>query len=112
MTYMMSGFPDGTNHEVDAIPEIGDYVLATKYHDGDPCDHFFVGFISDVSCKPNGVRFMVVDSEGRSQRANGFRRAERIAGEEGRELIAMFPEIGDKRGPSLWDHLAKIRGAK
>lgn len=93
-------------------PQPGDYVLATKYHDGDPCDHFFVGFVSEVSRKPNGVRFMIVDSEGRNQRANGFRRAERITEEEGRELIAMFPEIGDKPGPSLWDHLERIRMEK
>jgi hypothetical protein len=85
---------------------VGEYVLATKYDDGDAGDHFFVGFVSGYT---HHGRYLVVDNDGRSQRANGFRRAERITTEEGSALVAMFPDIGDKPGPSLWWHLDRIR---
>lgn len=86
---------------------VGDYVLATKYDDGDPCDHFYVGFVSGYT---HHGRYLVADNHGQSQRANGFRRAEKITDAEGRRLIGMMGEIGDVRGRSLWWHLAKIRG--
>jgi hypothetical protein len=85
---------------------IGDYVLATKYDDGDPCDHFCVGFVSEIM--RNG-RYMIVDNDGNNQRFNGFRRAEKITDDEGRRLVEMMPEIGDTPGPSLWRHLDLIR---
>jgi len=88
-------------------PQLGDYVLATKYEDGDPCDHFVVGFVSGWT---RHGRWLVEDAEGRNQRHNGFRRAARITDEEGRKLVAMMPQIGDIQGPSLWWHLAKMRG--
>lgn len=87
--------------------EIGDYVLATKYEDGDPCDHFFVGFV--VGYTHHG-RYLVADNQGASQRANGFRRVEKITEEEGRKLVEMIPTISDVPGKSLWLHLASIRG--
>lgn len=87
----------------------GDYVLATKYSDGDPCDHFVVGFLSGIT---HHKRFLVVDNDGKQFRANGFRRAELISDEEGAALVEMFPIIGDKPGKSLWEHLADIRGRK
>jgi hypothetical protein len=89
-------------------PNIGDYVLATKYSDGDPCDHFFVGFISGFT-DHEPQRYMIKNGDGQNQRNNGFRRAERITATEGRMLVEIFPKIGDKIGPSLWWHLSKIR---
>lgn len=86
--------------------DIGEYVLATKYDDGDPCDHFFVGFVSEYTWHD---RYIVVDNDGKSARANGFRRAEVITKEEGHALVAKFPEIGDRPGKSLWWHLNDIR---
>lgn len=86
--------------------EIGDYVLATKYHDGDPCDHFAVGFVAGWTWHG---RYLIVDNQGRNQRANGFRRVEKITADEGRQLVEMMPPIGDKPGPSLWVQLARIR---
>lgn len=87
----------------------GDYVLATKYDDGSPCDHFCVGFfLGYTDHKPR--RLDIVDGKGNLFRGNGFRRAEVITEEEGRKLLAIFPEIGDRPGPSLWWHLGKIRG--
>jgi hypothetical protein len=85
--------------------EVGDYVLATKYSDGDPRDHFCVGFLSRI----DGDRCIVVDGYGIVVRPNGFRRAERITREEGDKLVAMFLEIADRPGPSLWEHLRRMR---
>ncbi len=87
--------------------EVGDYVLATKYGDGDPCDHFYVGFVSGYTWHH---RYMIVDNHGNSQRGNGFRRVEKLTADEGRQLVEMMPMIGDKRGPSVWWHLSQIRG--
>lgn len=87
--------------------DVGDYVLATKYDDGDPCDHFYVGFVSGYTWHK---RYLIVDNDGNNQRGNGFRRAERITTDEGRQLVLMMPNIGDIHGPSVWWHLAKIRG--
>jgi hypothetical protein len=92
----------------DAHPDVGDYVLATKYDEGDPCDHFVVGFVSGYT-DHTPPRYMIVDNEGHNQRCNGFRRAERITETEGRMLVEIFPQIGDKIGPSVWWHLSKIR---
>ena len=86
--------------------QIGEYVLATKYDDGDPCDHFVVGFISGYS----GGRWMVVDGQNRPFRANGFRRVEKITHDEGTKLCEMMSTIGDRVGKSVWEHLAVIRG--
>ena len=89
-------------------PKVGDYVLATKYEDGDPCDHFFVGVVTGYTTHMP-PRFMVADKHGNNQRGNGFRRAEVITHEEGHQLVAMMPEIGDRPGPSVWSHLDTIR---
>ena len=85
-------------------PLIGDYVLATKWSDGDPCDHFCVGFFSGK----DRDRYKVVDADGNLFRANGFRRCETITQEEGELILSL--KIGDQTGPSVWWHLKKIRG--
>jgi len=77
---------------------IGDYVLATKYRDGDPCDHFCVGFYSGIL----GDRYLVVDENKNQFRTNGFRRCERISKRVGEVLVKCMPTIGDKPGPSIW----------
>jgi hypothetical protein len=58
----------------------GDYVLATKYRDGDPFDGWALGFFDGMLRED---RFLVVNSEGRQYRANGFRRCERVSLELG-----------------------------
>lgn len=92
--------PEGANNE----PKIGDYVLATKWSDGDPCDHFCVGFFAGK----DRDRYKVVDSDGNLFRANGFRRCETITQAEGESILSL--KIGDKPGPSVWWHLERIRG--
>jgi hypothetical protein len=88
---------------------VGTYVLATKYGDGHPCDHFFVGFVADYT---HDGRYLIVDNDGKHQRHNGSRRAERITPDEGAALIAMIPDISDRGGESLWCHLQRLRKAK
>jgi len=77
----------------------GDYVLATKFSDGDPCDHFFVGFFRKMS---NCGRYLVEDNEGKLPRSQGFGRCERISERVGRALCAIMPIIGDVRGRNVW----------
>jgi len=98
--------------------EPGDYVVATKYSDGDPGDHyctgFYVGSFSD--------RHLVADSNGGLYRYNGFRRIEKVTPEEGTWMVEHFPdfkffetkedEFGEevRVGWSVWDWLAYRRG--
>ena len=91
-------------------PKEGDYVLATKYRDGSPCDHFCVGFYKGCFNTGCAIRHDVVDSQGNLYRGNGFRRVELITESEGEALVKLFPEISDKLGKSLWWHLDCIRG--
>lgn len=95
--------------------QIGDYVLATKYSDGDPGDHFVVGYFTGMLPKIGGDRYMVADSDGKQFRGNGFRRCEKITSERGRWLVEHFPDIeaslrdfyydddGNLHGKSVWD---------
>ena len=61
----------------------GDYVLATKYDDGDPGDHWAVGFFDSML----GDRYMIVDGNGDQFRGNGFRRCEKITSEQGEWMV-------------------------
>lgn len=98
--------------------EHGDYVLATKYEDGDPGDQFAVGFFAGMLAKVGGDRYLVVDDRGRQFRGNGFRRCEKISKERGQWLVAHMQEIeasmsefrydeyGTRHGRSVWDWAA------
>jgi len=83
----------------------GDYVLATKYGDGDPTDHFCVGMFDKILIDNNGKqtdRYLVLDGQGKSFRAGGFRRCEQISRYIGDTIVMAIPWIGDKTGLSLW----------
>jgi len=90
------------------MPVKGDYVLATKYEDGDPADHWFVGIYSHQT----NDRHHVVDSNGHMPRQNGFRRVERITEEEGKWILnnteLRLAEF-ETQQKSVWDFLAEIR---
>lgn len=79
----------------------GDYVLATKYSDGDPNDHWVVGFFHGMLPKSSGDRFEVVDSGGAFFRGNGFRRIKKISAERGNWLLTRAPLITASQR-SLW----------
>lgn len=95
-------------------PAIGDYVLATKYQDGDPGDHFAVGWLKEIDDRYGQRRYMVVDGDGKQFRANGFCRCEIITAERGEWLVNHFREIEKTKliqdddgnlvgGRSVWD---------
>jgi hypothetical protein len=77
--------------------EKGQYVLATKYDDGDPQDHWAVGF---YDCERGG-RHYVTDAEGNQLRGNGFRRVGGISPERGALLLKNARTI-EGAGQSLW----------
>lgn len=84
-----------------SVLEVGDYVLATKWNDGDPEDHWVVGTYTGMLPKVTGDRYMVADAEGNPFRGNGFRRAQKISAERGRWLLEHMKEI-ENSGRSLW----------
>ena len=63
--------------------ESGDYVLATKYSDGDSGDQWCVGFYDSML----GERHRVVDANGDQFRYGGFRRVTKISKERGEFII-------------------------
>lgn len=106
---------EARTRRLDALKEveIGDYVLASKWYNGDPCDHFVVGFVSGFlfeELRAQGRhRVTVRDEEGKEFRRNGFRRAERITADEGAEMVRLMPFICDRPGPSVFEVLQGIR---
>ena len=81
--------------------EVGAYVLATKWRDGDPQDHWAVGFFVGMLPKIGGDRYEVADAEGRLFRGNGFRRVRKISAERGQWLLEHRHDICHG-GRSLW----------
>ena len=71
--------------------EKGDYVLAHKWSDADPGDHWCVGFY-DYPMR-GGERHMIVDNEGKPFRGNGFSHVVPITDAEGRWMIEHMPQI-------------------
>ena len=87
--------------------EVGDYVIATKYGDGDPQDHWCVGFYAGVTAPHyDPPRYDVVDAEGNQFRGNGFRRVEKIEAKAGRWMLDNARDI-EFSGMSVWDILSQ-----
>ena len=84
----------------------GDYVLATKWHDGDPGDHWAVGFYSEYK----KGRHYIVDNEGKQLRNSGFRRVGPIDAEVGRWLLSAADvlEASPPGSVNLWNMLNRI----
>lgn len=78
--------------------KVGDYVLATKYSDGDPGDHFCIGFF--VGMTWDG-RYDIADNNGKLFRGNGFRRVKKISRERGAWLVRRLAEI-EQGCHSVW----------
>lgn len=66
----------------------GSYVLATKYHDGDPGDYFCVGYLKEIYNHFGTTRYIVVDNNDRPFIANGFRRCQPISRERGNWIVS------------------------
>lgn len=81
--------------------EAGDYVLATKWGDGDPGDQWAVGFFTGMLPNESCDRYMVADADCKQFRGNGFRRVKKISAERGRWLLEHKQDI-EYGGRSLW----------
>lgn len=81
----------------------GDYVLATKYADGDPGDSFCVGFYDGYYDNGTERRHLVVDSEGKQFRRNGHRRVEKLSHKRGVWIVEHLLHIeAMERRYSVW----------
>lgn len=81
----------------------GDYVVATKYRDGDPGDHFCIGFYHGAFDHFGQIRHLVVDGDGNQFRSNGFRKVARIGRKRGEWMVrhlAMIERMSDRF--SVW----------
>lgn len=86
-TSALRQFIEGAEFDrVDAEPSVGDYVLATKYSDGDPGDNWALGWYAGLD-RPESGRHMVHDNDGGNIRPNGFLRAAPIRADVGRWLL-------------------------
>lgn len=90
-------------------PKKGDYVLATKWSDGCPGDHWCVGFYDRCDRDVNAAfrlnpRHYVVNEKGQQFRHNGFRRVKKISHERGAFILAHADQIEASgiNGRSLW----------
>jgi len=79
----------------------GDYVLASKYSDGDPKDHWCIGFYHSSYDHFGQERHLVTESNGNQFRANGFRRVQKISKERGAWMVTHSHEI-EQGGFSVW----------
>ncbi len=87
--------------------KIGDYVLATKWDDGDPGDAWAIGFWDGYR---NG-RHHVIDNEGRPIRHGGFRKVGCITSETGTWLLDVAAKTLEASPPgtvNLWRMLTPI----
>lgn len=81
----------------------GDYVIATKYKDGDPGDQFCIGFYAGSYDSYGQTRHLVVDSEGVNFRHNGFRRVAKVSHERGSWMVRNLKLIEElKNRFSVW----------
>lgn len=78
----------------------GDYVLGTKWSDGDPQDHWAVGFYDGKLRDQHLVR----DAQFNQFRASGFRRVKKISAERGKWLLDNSEQI-EKSNRSMWHWL-------
>jgi hypothetical protein len=96
-------------------PAVGDYVLATKYSDGDPGDAWALGFYAGECDMGNdretikvAPRYLVNDSSGKTIRPNGYRRVARVRRDVGRWLLSVAAKQLEQSPPgtvNLWTML-------
>jgi len=81
---------------------IGDYVLATKWSDGNSQEQWCVGFYAGITAPHyNPPRYDVVDENGVQFRSNGFRRVKKISKARGEWILKNMAQIEESR-KSLW----------
>jgi hypothetical protein len=99
----------GSNDGLGLAPKAGDYVLATKYSDGDPGDNWALGFYTGSdTLSGTSLRHYVKDAAGNNIRGNGFRRVARIRKDVGRWLLTVAAKQLEQSPPgtvNLWTML-------
>ena len=81
----------------------GEYVVATKYSDGDPGDPFCIGFYWGYFNHYGTLRYLVVDNEGQQFRHNGFRRVQRVSSRRGAWMVLHLAHIERQKDQySVW----------
>lgn len=87
-----------------------DYVLATKYSDGDPQDQWAIGFFDGLTTPHyDPPRYNVVDRNGNQFRGNGFRRVRKISPKRGEWMLKHAKQI-ELSGRSVWDFIEERSG--
>lgn len=95
--------------EQQVMPAVGDYVLATKWSDGDPGDPWALGFYDGIDLYlPSTPRHMVKDSSGKTIRPGGYRRVARIRKDVGAWLLNVAAKQLEQSPPgtvNMWKML-------
>lgn len=74
----------------------GEYVLASKFSDCDPCDPWRVGFVCEVTevWKPQAGQkrfyYVIGDAEGKPAEARRYSYCRRITAEEGDKWLSLY----------------------
>lgn len=89
----------------------GDYVLATKYADGDPGDQFVIGFYDAPMTMYDPPRHNIVDKDGKPFRGNGFRRVAKISHDRGVWLVNHIDQISQGCRSVWWWKRASMQQA-
>lgn len=83
-----------------SLPSIGEYVLGTKWSDGDPQDPWAIGFLSEIHETSYVRYFTVTHADGRIIRS-GLRKVRKISQDRGKWLLEnsrMIEESGRRLG--------------
>ncbi len=101
--------------EPTVMPAVGDYVLATKYSDGDPGDPWALGFYAGDLDMGNdreqikvAPRYLVNDGAGKTIRPSGYRRVARVRKDVGAWLLNVAAKQLEQSPPgtvNLWTML-------
>jgi hypothetical protein len=101
--------------ETPVRPAVGDYVLATKWDDGDPGDPWALGFYAGELDMGNdrdqikvAPRYLVKNSAGQNIRPGGFRRVARVRKDVGAWLLNVAAKQLEQSPPgtvNLWTML-------
>ena len=89
-------------------PKIGDYVLATRWSDGDPGDPWAVGIYAGTHSLNKPLRHMVNNADGTTIRPNGFSKCHPIRKDVGRWLLTVAAVQLERSMPvtvNLWTML-------
>lgn len=85
----------------------GDYVLATKFHDGDSGDPWAVGFYAGLT---EHDRYLVKDGNDNHIRASGYRRVGKISHDLGSWLMNNADDLESMAAPAETFNLWMIAG--